>query len=189
MLLRVLRCLMSFWVRENPKEQDYSEYRGPSLAIAYEQLKGVAETQMSHGADIDAKASAMFALATAMVGIAVPLVLIRLGTGHPIPHFEVLVWLSLVPVVLYVAALFLFVRLYWLAKYQDLNDPDQIKRIIKLSTEDAYISLYRGIESIHKNNRSINNRKVRLFKWLFAVVGTQTLLVIGVALWVAWASL
>ena len=48
-------------------EEGQEQYTGPSLRLAYEQLKGTAEEQMSHGSDIDSKAAAMFAVATALV--------------------------------------------------------------------------------------------------------------------------
>ena len=172
-----------------PEDEEFEAYKGESLPVAYEQVKGMAEAQMSHGGDIDAKAAAMFALATALAGVALPLILVRLGTGHPIPFIKVPVGLALVSAVAYVGAFVLFVKLYSLQKYQDLRNPEQIKRIIGLSEQDAYISLYRGIENIYTNNREINEKKIRLFKWLFRFVGFQTLLVIVVSLLVALASL
>ena len=171
------------------KEEDkFEAYRGESSSIAYDHLKGVAGSQMSHGADVDSKASAMFALATAMVGLGIPLILTRLSSGQLLPYSEVLVVLLLVAAAFYLVAFGLFFFLYWIQKYQDLTNPEQIKRIIKCTEAEAYVSLYWGIEKVHENNRKINKRKVTLFKCLLSVVGIQTLIVIFCSLWIAWAS-
>ena len=175
-------------VREAEKMQNNEVYKGPSLPLAYEQLKGIAISQIADGGHIDTKAAAMFALASALVSVVLPVTLVRLGVGHPPQQIEAMVLLSIVPVLLYVFVCFCFLRIYRLRDYQDFNNPKEIKSIIGLTEEAAYTSLFRVIERAHKNNKTIVDEKARQFERLFWAVGGQTLSVIIFCLWVAYSS-
>ena len=168
-------------------------YQGESLRLAYEQIKGLVEAQKAHGAHLDSKSSTMIAVATAIVGIAVPLVLDRLWseTDATIWGFQlsyVVLALVILPVIAYICAFVVFWRTYLLAEYHDVNDPNEVKKIIGLDLQTGYATLYKAVEKVYKHNKQINDRKVKNFRWLLRAFGTQTILVIAWSLLVAVTS-
>ena len=164
-------------------ERDDS-YRGEGMPLAYDQIKGLVEAQKAHGAHIDTKSSTMFAVATALVGIAVPLVLSQFWSGADITskefqHRGVLLWATLLPVSAYLATACLFWRTYRLKEYWDVNDPEGVKKVVKLTPEAGYESLYKSVEKAYIHNKKINDRKVKNFTWLLQAVIAQTVLIIA----------
>ncbi len=85
----------------------FDESQWPGLALAYESVKGVLEVQYQSKVNLDNKAAGGFGLATATVGIGLPIGLAQLDN---------LVWLALaalvLPLGLYATALGLFLASY-----------------------------------------------------------------------------
>lgn len=164
-------------------------YRGDSLPLAYDQIKGLVEAQMTNSARIDTKASAMFTLATAMVGLTVPFVLSLFVSGKDFPYREFLLGTVILPVAIYGVGSWFFLQIYWLRKYSDINDPDQVKRIIKLKPEAAYESLYKLVEKAYRNNKENNDSKVKNYELLLSMVILQTIATVVWSIFVVWFSL
>ena len=173
--------------------QNSDKYQGKSLGLAYEHIKGLVEAQKAHGAHLDSKSSTMIAVATAIVGIAVPLVLDRFWkeTDATIWGFQltyVVLALVLLPVIAYIYAFVVFWRTFRLADYHDTNEPNAVKAIIGQDRQTSYATLYKAIEDAYSHNKKITDRKVKNFTWLLRAFGTETLLIVAWSLLVAIAS-
>ena len=168
-------------------EKDDS-YRGESMALAYDQIKGLVEAQKAHGAHIDSKSATMIAVATALVGIVVPLVLGQFEKGETFQYSRILLWAATIPVIAYLATVWFFVRVYWIKKYSDINDPDQITKIIDRTREAAYESLYRLVEEAYEDNKKVAEGKVENLKCLLLATLIQTLIIIVWSFLVAFFS-
>ncbi len=163
-------------------ERDDS-YRGQGMPLAYDQVKDLVEAQKAHGAHIDVKSSTMLAVATALVGIAVPLVLGQFWnsvdmTAKEYQYRDVLLWATLLPVLAYSVTAFLFWRTYRLKEYRDVNNPDEVKKIINLTLEAGYESLYKAVEKAYVHNKKITDEKVKNFRCLLIAVLIQTLTIV-----------
>ena len=169
-------------------EKDES-YRGESMALAYDQIKGLVEAQKAHGAHVDSKSSTMLAVATALVGIVVPLVLGQFEKGETFQYSRILLWAATIPVIAYLVTVWFFVRVYWLKKYSDINDPYQIKKVIDRTREATYESLYRLVEKVYEDNKKVAKGKVKNFKCLLIATLIQTLIIIFWSFLVAFFSL
>ena len=167
-------------------EKDNS-YRGKGMPLAYDQIKGLVEAQKAHGAHIDSKSSTMIAVATALVGIAIPLVLGQFWNKE-FQYRDVLLWATLLPVFAYLVTACLFWRTYRLKKYLDVNNPDEVKNVIKLTLEAGYESLYKSVEKAHVHNKKINDGKVKNFGCLLIAVLVQTLTIVIWSFLVAFFS-
>ena len=169
-------------------ERDDS-YRGQGMPLAYEQVKDLVEAQKAHGTHIDTKSSTMLAVATALVGLAVPLVLGQFWSGESFRYSYILLRATLLPITTYLVTACFFVRTYTLKNYLDVNDPNEVKSIIKLTPEAARESLYKAIEKAYSQNKEINDRKVKNFRWLLKAVVVQTFFIIAWSFLVALFSL
>ena len=172
------------------EKDDSAIHQGESLKLAYEQVKGLVEAQKAHGALLDSKSSTMIAVATALVGIAVPLVLDRFWGETSAAIWGVnlgyAVLASVVfPVIAYAYAFVVFWRTFVLADYHDINDPNEVKKIVDLDLQTSYAILYKAVEKAYRHNKNINDRKVRNFTWLLRAFGAQTVLIIAWSILVA----
>ena len=164
-------------------------YRGNGMPLAYGQVKGLVEAQKAQGAHIDIKASTMFAVTTALVGIAVPFVLSQFGSGKDFQHRETLLWAASIPIIFYLLVAYLFWRIYQLKEYSDVNDPYEVKKIIQRTPEAAYESLYKQVEQAYSDNKKINEGKVRNFQCLLLAVVFQTMITVAWSFFVVLFSL
>ncbi len=169
-------------------ERDDS-YRGPGMPLAYEQVKDLVEAQKAHGAHIDTKSSTMLAVATALVGLTVPLVLSQFGREETFRYSCILLWGAIVPVLAYIVTAWYFLQTYRLREYSDVNEPQGVKQIISRSPEAAYESLYKLVEKAYIRNKEINEGKVKNFKCLLIATLTQTSIIIVWSFLVAFFSL
>ena len=169
-------------------ERDDS-YRGEGMPLAYDQVKDLVEAQKAHGTHIDTKSSTMLAVATALVGLAVPLVLGQFWSGESFRFSCILLWATLLPVTTYLVTASFFLRTYTLKNYLDVNDPNEVKSIINLTPEAARESLYKAVEKAYIHNKEINEGKVKNFRCLLIATLIQTLVIVVWSFLVALFSL
>ena len=100
----------------------------PSLYLAYEQVKNVLADQIQTASVLETKASTLFAIATAMIGIVIPVGLNRITSDT-----LWLVILVVIPIGLYVCVWWLFRAVYSLQSFAELGDPKTIEDYLNYS--------------------------------------------------------
>ena len=173
-----------------PDDRSSSFASSGNLPFVFKQLGGLIESQMSDASHLDSKASSLFAVATTVIGIVVPLMTGLLIAVDSVPNRELLFWLALIPVSAYCAAAWGFYSITRLQTYYYANDPEYLRKELPETDADAYRFLIDHIEACYEWNQWQNQIKTNRFDWLVWAVVLQALLAaiwgltaLGFSLW------
>ena len=147
-----------------------------SMRLVYKHISRTVELQLQTGEHLDSKSRTLFAIASAVVAFAVPLVLAQLGTNSTLPFRGVLVGLAVVPLGFYALAAVFFWCAFGLRSYSRADDPETVAKYTKLTEGEAYERLFNLIGNSYIANGKVNKTKAdwvrRLTYAVFALTGT-----------------
>jgi len=165
------------------------DYRGASIALVYEHVRGVNRQQYDAAVNLDSKAATIQGVTTAIVGIGVPLGISQIPTITPVCFGVAMAFLAIVPILLYVRGLLLFIEGYRLRPFQFTESVTEMrtKKVSELGADDFYRTMLIHIEGCFNSNQEQLDKKAPLVQELFVwsmwvngvVVGWSFLLMTG----------
>lgn len=164
------------------------DHESPAMPVVYAHAKGAIQEQLRTAEHLDYKARTMFAIATALVGIGVPLTLNQL-TDEGISGRNWLLLGAVFPVLAYLVSAYLFRQVYALRDYYYADRPDTIAKFTFMEKEAAEGSLFTLVRNAYVENESVNESKAKQLDRLFWSVVIQTIATIAYSLFVAGVAL
>ncbi|GEM_PF-5637064 len=167
----------------NENAESLSE-KYPSLELAYEQVKDVLTLQQNASSSLDAKASTMIAVGTAVFGVGVSLGFSRVLNTHLLfVAYLLLLVATAIPVYYYFRVWGLARRVLKLKGFVTLNHPRTIRKLYWRLPKDKFIHaiLVHTEQSWKENDRKLQE-KAKLVDKLLATTFWETFIVV---VWVA----
>jgi hypothetical protein len=146
----------------------------PSLHLAYEQVKNVLPDQIQTASVLETKASTLFAIATAMIGIVLPIGLNRITSDK-----YWLVILTVIPISLYLYAWWLFRAVYSLKSFAELGDPKTIEDYLNDSPDEFMKEAIRETKKAYEHNEGILEKKREMVRCLLPIVITEMMTLVA----------
>lgn len=157
------------------------EEKYPSLKLAYEQVRDVLLDQKAIGRQYANRAMTLLVLATAITGIGMPFVLRQEIVSLKLWGFPV-VYLALIPIVLYFAILIYAKRAYEPIPFRTMNEPDKIgEKFWELSPDEFAYEMFMHIRDGFKKNEDSLNKREEALKPLLTLIIWQAFIVVILA--------
>jgi len=152
----------------------------PSLKLGYEQAKDVLREQAEIARDYANRAITLFAVATAVIGIGLPLLFTKQVYQHYLTANIPAISLSVLPILLYVGV---FVSLWLVIRpefIRTVGSPNILldKGYLNLEPSDFYSEVIQDIASTFSENEKIIKRKERCLTKLIACMMIEVTMVI-----------
>ena len=150
----------------------------PSLRLGYEQIKNVLHQQAEIARDYVNRAITLFAVATAVIGIGLPLLLTERTTNH-VPAIS----LSVIPILFYAAVIVYFWKVVRPEYLRTVSSPKiVIEEYIDLNPDGFYSETIQDIDSTFNENQKVIKRKENAFITLIVLVIGETVSAVSLVL-------
>jgi hypothetical protein len=157
----------------------------PSLKLGYEQIKDVLREQATITQNYISRAITLFAIATAVIGIGLPLLFTgpKLSYTNLILHVPVICW-AVLPLLIYAIVIFISWSIIRPSQLKTISSPKilQDEGYLQLEPGAFYSELIQDITENFNENEIIIERKEKDLIWLSVFVFTQTMFVVMIVL-------
>ena len=165
----------------NSERQKKLSRQYPSLQLAYEQVKDILLDQKAIGRQYADRAMALLVLATAITGIGMPFILRQEVMSLQLWGFPV-VYLIIIPIVLYFAILIYAKQAYEPILFRTMNEPNKIDEVFwELSPDEFAYEMFMHIREGFKKNEDSLNKRAEALKPLLSLTICQAFIVVILA--------
>jgi hypothetical protein len=150
------------------------EPTSPSLDLAFDRVKGVLYDQKHMAAEYSTRIATLFSVATAVLGIGLPIGLSKLSTPFN-PAWTVHFVLAMVAILFYLIVVAVTVYGFWLRPFDTMDDPIKIrKEFWDLSPSEFKVQILAHIENAYTQNATNLKRRAYATQSLIVLVSIQT---------------
>ncbi len=145
--------------------------------LMYDRVKGTLREQATHHDALVSRIHTMFVATTAIVGVGLPLALSQIPNDEPLKNL--LLWLAIIPLVIYIIAAWIAFSGLVMSKIQTVDAPSWVRTDFAGKSDDKFRSeMWEKIEKYHRINDGVLHKKGRAAD--FTRWGSATLTVVVV---------
>lgn len=155
----------------------------PSLRLGYEHVKDVLQEQAELAHHYVNRAITLFSIATAVIGIGLPLLFTqRMSEHYLIGHVSIVV-LSPIPILLYVVVVYYSWKIYQKEFLKTISSPTKVTEdFLELQPEEFYSNMIQHITSAFEENEEIIKGKEQNLTKLIIYVIAEAITMISLVL-------